>query len=150
MATASHASAGARTGPDDRHPAQWLALGIGAVYTLVGIAGFAVTGFDDFVGKDTQETLLGFELNGLHNVVHLVIGIAGLLTWNRLDTARMFGWLLFAGYGLTFLYGLWAAGNTEGNFLSLNGADNGLHLVSALAGLAIALWPAREGARSTR
>jgi hypothetical protein len=26
--------------------------------------------------------------------------------------------------------------------LSLNGADNGLHLVSAVAGVAIALWPA--------
>jgi len=32
--------------------------------------------------------------------------------------------------------------------LSINGADNGLHLVSALAGLAIALWPARRAARS--
>jgi hypothetical protein len=26
----------------------------------------------------------------------------------------------------------------------LNGADNGLHLVSAIAGLAIALWPANR------
>ena len=35
-----------------------------------------------------------------------------------------------------------AAGNSELNFLSLNGADNGLHLISAAAGLAIARWPA--------
>ena len=40
------------------------------------------------------------------------------------------------------LYGLFAAGNSDINFLSLNGADNGLHLVSAVAGVAIALWPA--------
>jgi hypothetical protein len=39
------------------------------------------------------------------------------------------------------LYGLFAAGNSDINFLSLNGADNGLHLVSAVAGVAIALWP---------
>jgi hypothetical protein len=28
------------------------------------------------------------------------------------------------------------------------GADNGLHLVSSLAGVAIALWPARRPARA--
>jgi hypothetical protein len=54
--------------------------------------------------------------------------------WRRLDTART--------YGLAFVYGLFAAGNSDINFLSLNGADNGLHLVSAVAGVAIALWPA--------
>jgi hypothetical protein len=62
--------------------------------------------------------------------------------WRRLDTARTYGWLLAAGYGLAFLYGLFAAGNSDINFLSLNGADNGLHLVSAVVGVAIALWPA--------
>jgi hypothetical protein len=56
------------------------------------------------------------------------------------------GWLA-AGYGLAFLYGLFAAGNSDINFLSLNGADNGLHLVSAVAGLAIALWPVQRTAR---
>jgi hypothetical protein len=41
--------------------------------------------------------------------------------WQRLDTARAYGWLLAAGYGLAFLYGLFAAGNSDINFLSLNG-----------------------------
>src|SRR5918999_773230 len=132
-----------------RHPAQPLALAIGAVYTLVGILGFLVTGFDNFA-SETNETLLGFEVNPLHNIVHLVIGLAGLALWRRLDTARTYGWLLAAGYGLAFIYGLFAAGNSDINFLSINGADNGLHLVSAVAGVAIALWPAdrtvaREG-----
>lgn len=123
--------------------AQKAALAIGAVYTLVGIVGFLVTGFDDFAGK-TGETLLGFELNPLHNIVHLVIGLAGLAMWRRRDTARTYGWMLFAGYGVTFFYGLAVAGKEEGNFLSINMADNGLHLVSALAGLAIALAGSRR------
>jgi uncharacterized membrane protein YuzA (DUF378 family) len=126
-----------------RHPSQLLALTIGVVYTLVGIAGFFVTGFENFAAE-TDKTLLGFEINPLHNIVHLVIGLAGLALWRRLDTARTYGWLLAAGYGLTFLYGLFAAGNSDINFLSLNGADNGLHLVSAAAGLAVALWPAQR------
>ena len=133
--------------PPSRHPAQLLALAVGAVYTLVGIAGFFVTGFDNFA-SETNQTLLGFEINPLHNIVHLAIGLAGLALWRRLDTARTYGWLLAAGYGLAFVYGLFAAGNSDINFLSINGADNVLHLVSALAGLAIALWPADRTARA--
>ena len=129
--------------PAARHPSQLLALAIGAVYTLVGVVGFLVTGFENFAAE-TDKTLLGFEINPLHNLVHLAIGLAGLALWRRLDTARIYGWLLAAGYGLAFIYGLFAAGNSDINFLSLNGPDNGLHLVSALAGLAIALWPANR------
>jgi Domain of unknown function (DUF4383) len=126
-----------------RHPSQLLALAIGAVYPLTGILGFLVTGFENFA-SETDKTLLGFEINPLHNLVHLAIGLAGLALWRRLDTARTYGWLLAAGYGLAFLYGLFAAGNSDINFLALNGADNDLHLVSAVAGVAIALLPAER------
>jgi ABC-type transport system involved in multi-copper enzyme maturation permease subunit len=126
--------------PNTRHPSQLLALAIGVVYTLVGLAGFLVTGFENFA-SETNKTLVGFEINPLHNLVHLVIGLAGLALWRRLDTARTYGWLLAAGYGLAFIYGLFAAGNSDINFLSINGPDNGLHLISAVAGVAIALWP---------
>ena len=132
----------------EAHPAQYLALAIGIVYTLVGLLGFLVTGFDNFA-SETNKTLLGFEINPLHNIVHLLIGAAGIAMWRPLRTARLYGWILAAGYGLTFLFGLFAAGNSDINFLSLNGADNGLHLVSALAGLAVALWPARRTATAS-
>jgi hypothetical protein len=46
------------------------------------------------------------------------------------------------GYGLALICGLLTSGNSDIDFLSLNGADSGLHLVSAAAGVAIALWPA--------
>jgi Domain of unknown function (DUF4383) len=133
--------------PSTRHPSQLLALAIGAVYTLVGVLGFLVTGLENFAAE-TDKTLLGFEINPLHNLVHLAIGLAGLALWRRLDTARLYGWLLAIGYGLAFIYGLFAAGNADIDVLSINGADNGLHLVSAIAGVAIALWPLRRTARS--
>jgi Domain of unknown function (DUF4383) len=136
------------TTPTTRHPSQLLALAIGVIYTLVGLLGFFITGFDNFAAE-TDKTLLGFEINPLHNIVHLVIGLAGLALWRRLDGARLYGWLLAAGYGLAFVYGLFAAGNSDVNFLSINGADNVLHLVSAAAGLAIALWPARRAVGAT-
>ncbi len=144
-------SAGGRTDTATRGTHQWLALAIGAVYLLVGIAGFFVTGFDGFAEHDHEETLLGFAVNPLHNIVHILIGLLGLTLWKRDSSARTFGWILFVVYGLTFVYGLVAANNEDLNFLNINGADNGLHLVSALAGLAIALWPRRkDGARTTR
>jgi hypothetical protein len=144
-ASAGNTNTGARTWP------QLLALIIGAVYLLVGIVGFFVTGFDDFFGHDTNETIVGFEVNPFHNVVHILIGAAGLALARTLAGARTYGWLLAVGYGATFLYGLFAVGQTW-DFLSLNWADNWLHLVSALAGLAIALGPVRSavGGRSSR
>ncbi|MFI6424395.1 DUF4383 domain-containing protein [Promicromonospora sp. NPDC050880] len=125
---------------------QWLALVIGVVYLLVGIAGFLVTGFSGFTEHDHGQTLLGFAINPLHNIVHLVIGLLGISLWGTSGGARTFGWLLLVGYGAAFVYGLFAVGNPEINFLNINTADNWLHGLSALAGLLIAVWPARARA----
>lgn len=118
-----------------------LATIIGAVYLLFGLAGFLVTGLDNFASR-SHETLLGFEVNPLHNIVHILIGLAGLALGRKLAGARTYGWLLALGYGAVFIFGLFVAGkSTSANFLSLNGADNVLHILSALAGLVIALLP---------
>ena len=122
---------------------QMLALAFGAIYLLVGVVGFFVTGFDDFFAHDTNETLVGFEINGMHNVVHIVIGVAGLLLGRTLAGARTYGWLLAIGYGAAFVYGLIAIGETW-DFLSINAADNVLHIVTAIVGLVIALGPVRD------
>ena len=120
-----------------------LSLAFGAVYLLVGIVGFFITGFDDFFAHNTEEKLLFFEINGMHNVVHILIGVAGLVLGRTLAGARTYGWLLAVGYGAAFVYGLIALGE-EWDFLSINGADNVLHLATALVGLVIALMPVRN------
>ena len=68
-------------------PNRLVAAVLGVVYLLIGVLGFIVTGFEDFASTDTNETLLGFELNGLHNVVHLAIG-AVLLAASRAVSVR--------------------------------------------------------------
>ena len=138
MSTADLPGAGSRgmTWP------QMVSMVIGAVYALIGVIGFFITGFDNFFGMDHTESLLGFMINPMHNVVHLVIGIAGLALARTLSGARTYGWLLAVGYGAAFVYGLFAVGK-DWDFLNLNWADNWLHLVTALAGLAIALGPVR-------
>jgi hypothetical protein len=73
-------------------------------------------------------------------VVHLLVGLAGLALARTLSGARTYGWLLAVAYGAAFVYGLFAVGQSW-DVLNLNWADNWLHLVTALAGLAIALGP---------
>ena len=130
---------------------QMLALAFGAIYLLVGVVGFFITGFGNFFAHDTNQTLLGFEINGMHNVVHIVVGVAGLLLGRTLAGARTYGWLLAIGYGAAFVYGLIAIGKPW-DFLSINAADNVLHILTAIVGLVIALGPVRTavGGRSSR
>ncbi|HYH26208.1 MAG TPA: DUF4383 domain-containing protein [Blastococcus sp.] len=122
---------------------QALALAFGVIYLLVGIVGFFITGFSDFFAHNTEEKLLIFEINGMHNVVHIVVGLAGIALSRTLAGARTYGWLLAIGYGAAFVYGLIAIGK-DWDFLSINGADNVLHLLTAVVGLAMALGPVRE------
>ncbi|RZU33695.1 DUF4383 domain-containing protein [Blastococcus saxobsidens] len=139
--SAAHGNTGA-----DRPGMTWpqmLALAFGVIYLLVGIVGFFVTGFDDFFAHDTGETLLVFEINGMHNVVHILIGAVGIALSRTLAGARTYGWLLAVGYGAAFVYGLIAIGETW-DFLSINAADNVLHIATAIVGLVMALGPVRD------
>jgi hypothetical protein len=134
----------------DKTTGQWLALVLGAMFTLAGIAGFFVTGLSDFA-NNSDKTLMGLEVNPLHNLVHLALGLLGLALWRRRDTARAYGWITSAGYGLVFLYGLIAVGNDDPNLLSINAADNAFHLAVALGGVATALLAVpRRGRGSIR
>jgi len=144
MSTADLPGAGSRgmTWP------QQLALAFGVVYTLIGVIGFFITGFGDFFGNangmpmEHDETLLGFMINPMHNVVHILIGVAGIALSRTLRGARTYGWLLAVGYGAAFVYGLIAI-DEDWDFLNLNWADNVLHLGTALVGLVIALGKVR-------
>ncbi|HEY8371716.1 MAG TPA: DUF4383 domain-containing protein [Pseudonocardiaceae bacterium] len=135
------------TGARDVHPSrfpwpQQAALVIGAVYLLIGLAGFVATRFDDFA-EATGEHLLGFGVNPLHNVVHLLIGLAGMASSTRLRTSAVYGWALAVVYGLVFLFGLFAVGRPGINLLNLNWADNVLHLATAAIGVVVGLGAAR-------
>ena len=142
MSATSHNGTRGRTIPEI------LGLAFGAIYLLVGIVGFFITGFDDFAGH-TDETLLIFQINPLHNIVHILIGLAGIALSRTLAGARTYGWLLAVGYGAAFVYGLLAAGE-DWDFLNINAADNVLHILTALVGLVIALMPVRTAVADRR
>jgi hypothetical protein len=53
--------------------AQKLMPVIGLFYVLIGLIGFTITGFSNFV-QNTGDELLGFSINPFHNLVHFAIG----------------------------------------------------------------------------
>jgi len=148
MSTADLPGAGSRSWP------QLLSLVFGIVYLAIGIIGFFITGFGDFFGNangasmEHMDTLLGFMINPFHNVVHIVIGLAGIALARTLKGARTYGLLLLVGYGAAFVYGIFAVDKTW-DFLNLNWADNILHLVTALVGAVIAFGPVKRVATAT-
>ncbi|WP_129336923.1 DUF4383 domain-containing protein [Cellulomonas endophytica] len=120
----------------------------GVVYLLVGLAGFAVTGDVPFVGQEGS-SLLGFEVNGLHNIVHLLIGAALLAASRKVSTAKGMNTTVGAVYLLVGVVGLFIL-DSSANILALNGADNVLHLGSALILLAVGLGADKATTPRTR
>jgi hypothetical protein len=119
----------------DRSPIQIAALVIGAVFVLVGIAGFIpgiTTNVGDmkFAGHESPSELLGlFQVSILHNVVHLAIGIIGLVAAATWEGARLY----LVGGGAIYLalavYGWIVERTSNANFVPMNNADNVLHVV---------------------
>lgn len=118
-------------------PNRLLAAVFGVVYLLVGLLGFAVTGFSDFAGTE-GDTLIVFDVNPLHNIVHLGIGALLLAASRTVSSARAANTGVGAVYLLVGVLGLFLIG-TDLNILALNGADNVLHFASAIVLLGVGL-----------
>lgn len=122
-----------------RSPVQLAALIVGVAFLLVGIAGFIpgiTTGYDtmQFIGHESHAMLLGvFQVSILHNIVHLVFGVLGVLMARTAPQARLF--LLVGGivYLVLWVYGLVIDHESAANFVPLNTADNWLHLALGVA-----------------
>jgi hypothetical protein len=108
---------------------------IGASYVAVGIIGFFVTGFGNFLA-DTGDTLLfGFaSVNPMHNLVHVCIG-AFLIVMTRFSTATNEGALMGVGlfYIVAFVIGVIAPDNLT--IISMNGAGDGENFVHIITGV---------------
>jgi hypothetical protein len=121
----------------DRSLNKTVALVFGATYALVGIAGFFITGDLPFFGEE-GDPLVIFDVNGAHNIVHLLIGLALLAASRRHDTARSMNLAIGVTYIALGVLGPFVD-DTAVDIVGLNSADHGLHLVSGalLAGVAL-------------
>src|SRR5919106_3388641 len=95
-----------------RRPVQLAAMVVGAVFLLVGVAGFIpgiTTNYDQlqFAGHQSGALLMGiFQVSILHNIVHLLFGVAGLAMARTIRGAK--NYLIVGGviYLVLFIYGL--------------------------------------------
>jgi hypothetical protein len=139
-----------------RAPSQIAAAAVGAVFLLVGVLGFVpgiVTEYDslEFAGHESGAELLGlFQVSILHNIVHLLFGVAGLVMARAVQGAQAF--LIGGGavYLVLWIYGLAIDYDSDANFVPLNDADNWLHLVLGAGMIAVGLaLRGRRGALSS-
>lgn len=139
-----------------RTPVQLAALLFGAAFLLVGIAGFipGITsdmGSMEFAGHESEAMLLGiFQVSILHNIVHLLYGVAGLALARTAGSARAY--LLVGGvvYLGLWVYGLLIDKESTANFVPLNDADDWLHLGLGVAMVALSFLPGRRRTVSDR
>jgi len=114
-------SASART---DRTAVQKAALAVGIVFLAVGVLGFIpgiTTNYSALAiySHHSDALLLGiFQVSILHNIVHLLFGIAGLVLARTVSGAR--NYLVWGGviYLVLFVYGLIVGQRSCGQFRS--------------------------------
>lgn len=128
---------------------QRIAQIFGWAFIAVGLLGFAATGGSMDANHLTAPRLFGlFPVNVVHNIVHLVFGVWGLLGARSVGGARSY----LLGAGLVYLV-LAALGYVAPDGLGLvpiGGSDIGLHLFLALGLLLAGMITAPRGdARAT-
>jgi len=136
-------------------PVQKAAAAVGIVFLAVGVLGFIpgiTTDFDTmkFAGHESEAKLLGlFQVSILHNIVHLLFGVAGLALARTWSGAR--NYLIGGGviYLVLWIYGLLVSENSSANFVPLNAADDWLHLVLGLGMIGLGVALTRSTARTS-
>ncbi len=139
-----------KTSRTPRTPVQAAAAAVGAVFLLVGVLGFVpgvTTNYGDLMGAGhhSEAELLGiFQVSILHNVVHLLFGVAGLALARTASNAKAF--LVGGGavYLVLWLYGLVIDKDSAANFVPLNTADDWLHFVLGVGMIAVGLLLGRR------
>jgi hypothetical protein len=112
---------------------QGAALLVGAVLVGIGILGFIpgiTTDYDrlEWAGHNSGAKLFGlFVVSGLHNFVHLALGVLGFVMARSYAASRAY----FLGGGLVYL-ALWVHGllidhDSTANFVPVNSSGNWLH-----------------------
>ncbi|MDX6366329.1 MAG: hypothetical protein QOK30_1405 [Nocardioidaceae bacterium] len=132
------------------------AMIVGVVFVLVGILGFipgitAHYGDLGFAGHGSGAKLLGiFQVSILHNIVHLLFGLAGIAAGRAAPSAAR-GYLVGGGviYLVLWIYGLVIDKASSANFVPVNNADNWLHLLLGVGMIALGLALGRTATSTT-
>src|SRR3954453_24269950 len=108
--------------PLTRSPNRLLPTLFGVVYLLVALLGFLIPGGTGFAATDGVLLLGIFEVNWLHDIVHLLIGAALLIAGlSNVRASKSANGIVGAVYLLVGIIGFFVVG-TPANILPLNTA----------------------------
>jgi len=120
---------------------------MGWAFLLVGVAGFFATGMSMEADTETAPRLLGlFPVNVLHNIVHLLFGVWGIVASRTFEGSRTYGrvggvaylGLALLGFVVPDMFGL----------VPIGSHDIWLHALLGLV-LAVVGFTAKPGATRT-
>jgi hypothetical protein len=132
----------------ERTPAQVYALVLGAVLLVAGIIGFFYS--SAFGSPGNTDAVLGIlDVNGWHNLVHILSGVAGLALMGTAANARLYAIGLAVVYTIVAIWGfIIGDGASILGFIPVNTEDNVLHALIAVAGYAAYAASAPREARA--
>ena len=106
-----------------------ITLLFGIAFIFAGVAGFMPSFMQD-------NLLLGyFEVDAIHNMVHLIAGILAIMSLTSYVYARLYLQIFGVIYGILAIIGFVYSGDLGFMMLHVNTADNFLHLAIAVVAL---------------
>jgi hypothetical protein len=131
----AHASSGRAITRDDRRtPAQWYCLLAGLSLLLAGIFGFISDASFDTGDGVQGDLFLAFEVNAIHNLIHVASGVVLLAASPRRASARVVALGFGLVYGLVAVIGLIDGEDVLG-LIPVNAADHLLHVALSALGV---------------
>jgi hypothetical protein len=132
---------------------RYFALVLGIFYTIIGVMGFfppLITDSQPVAGALTVDLFSGrllgiFPVNILHSLVHLAVGIWGIVAYKNYGTSVVFSKTVAILFGVLTVMGLIPVFSTTFGLIPLFGADILLHAGTAILGAYYGFYTARVG-----
>jgi membrane associated rhomboid family serine protease len=121
---------------------RYFALAFGIVYVIVGIVGLIPAFYTTPPAGAPHVDVTGaygylfgiFPVNWLHDAVHILTGLAGIICSARLRPAVYYSRVLFLVFGLLTVLGFMPQADTLWGLVPIFGNDTWLHAATSIAG----------------
>jgi hypothetical protein len=115
---------------------RFIAVLFGIAFIFAGVAGF-------MPAFTTNGALLGvFEVDSMHNLVHIVSGVIAIMAATSLKATRLYFIIFGIIYTIVAILGFWRNGDLI--MMHVNMADNILHIVIGVVSLFLGYYAGKK------
>lgn len=135
----------------ERSPAQLYAMIFGITLVGAGIVGFFYEASFSSGNDAARDAVFGIlDVNGWHNLVHILSGVIGLAVVGSYANARLYALLFGAVYIVVAILGfIYGNGDEIFSIVPVNTEDNVLHALIGIAGIGAGMATPAEPAPTT-